>query len=454
MTLTNVNARSIYDGDGLTVAFPTGFKFYLDSHVQVTHVDSSGVQSVWTDGTQYSVTGAGEDSGGTVTVSTSPTDYTPAVGERLVILRVVPSTQEISLPLGGDLPSQSVEQMGDLAAMRDQQFSELLARSLHYPVDDEASAELPSATDRANMALLFDANGAPIAGEIGDASAIVLPVSVANGGTGANTASGARTALSAAGLADANVFTANQTLRSTDAGATAGPTITLDRDSASPLAADVIGAILFDGEDSAGNDQTYASLQAVIVDPTSASEDGKLVARTVIAGTLADRVHIGGGIWGDGATGGDPGAGKANFTEVQVGGVAITVPSAASQAQMEAASANTVYATPGRVQNHPGVAKFWGRVTMSGGTPTLANNHNVAGIVDNGVGLITFTIGTDFSSAGYAVAGAAREASNDCLLAVDTTTGLAAGAARLAITDTGGSATDPTEFYAVGFGDQ
>lgn len=458
MTLTNTTVRSIYSGDGVTVAFPTGFKFYDNDHVQVTHIDSSGAETVWTEGTQYSVTGSGEDSGGTVTVSTTPTDYTPAADEQLVILRVVPYTQEIDLPLGGDLPSTSVEKIGDIAAMQAQQLEERLDRSLHFPVGDGRTTELPNAAARANKYLLFDANGDATVGAQGDASSITLPVSVANGGTGSTSASDARSALAAAGTGVANTFTANQTIQSTDAGATEGPTLTLDRDSATPAASDVIGSIDWVGEDSAGNDQTYAQLQTVIVDPTSASEDGKLVARTVVAGTMADRVHIGGGLWMQGATGGDPGAGKINATEIQDDGVAISQPSAASQAQMEAASSTSVYATPGRTQYHPGVAKFWGKVTYSGGTPTLAVNHNVAGIVDNATGECTFTIGTDFSGANYAVAGAARASAttggNDRTFNVSNTTGQVAGTCRFQIHAGGSSTTDPSEFYAVGFGDQ
>lgn len=123
---------------------------------------------------------------------------------------------------------------------------------------------------------------------------------------------------------EANVFIATQQIKSTDAGATAGPTLELYRDSASPAAADDIGQIAFQGEDSAGNLENYARLKAVIVDPTSTSEDAKLVMQTVVAGTLAARFNVGGGLWSEGVTGGDPGAGKINVTELQLAGVAQT----------------------------------------------------------------------------------------------------------------------------------
>lgn len=106
----------------------------------------------------------------------------------------------------------------------------------------------------------------------------------------------------------------------TDAGAAAGPVDDLYRNSASPAANDIIGSRQWTGEDSAGNKEVYAEARAVILDPTSGSEDAKIVRRTVVAGTLADRMHTGAGTWMEGATGGDPGVGKINATEVQMNG--------------------------------------------------------------------------------------------------------------------------------------
>jgi hypothetical protein len=49
-------------------------------------------------------------------------------------------------------------------------------------------------------------------------------------------------------------------IESTDAGATAGPDFATYRNSASPAASDLIGRYLFQGEDSAGNTETYAAI--------------------------------------------------------------------------------------------------------------------------------------------------------------------------------------------------
>jgi hypothetical protein len=80
---------------------------------------------------------------------------------------------------------------------------------------------------------------------------------------------------------------------------------------------------------------------------------------------------------------------------------------AATQAEMETATAtgDAAFVTPGRTQYHPGVAKGWGYVTVSGGTPSLDSNYNVAGIVDQGVGLYDVTWATDFSDINIAFIG-------------------------------------------------
>lgn len=99
---------------------------------------------------------------------------------------------------------------------------------------------------------------------------------------------------------------------STDGGATAGPILTLHRDSSTPAASDIIGQVSFDGEDSADNQQQYASVQATILDPTSTNEDATLGFSTIVAGTVAERGFIGQGLVMGSPTGGDKGPGTIN----------------------------------------------------------------------------------------------------------------------------------------------
>ena len=141
------------------------------------------------------------------------------------------------------------------------------------------------------------------------------------GGTGQVTAAAALAALGGASLTSANTFTSNQTIRLSDDGAGAGPLLTLDRLSATPAASDVLGEVIFSGRDSGSGTQTYGLVGAEIVDPTAASEDGRLFLQSVIAGTLATRAYVGAGLYSTSAFGGDPGAGLLNFQGYNLNGV-------------------------------------------------------------------------------------------------------------------------------------
>lgn len=81
-------------------------------------------------------------------------------------------------------------------------------------------------------------------------------------------------------------------LESTDAGAAAGPTLNLFRNSASPAANDALGEIAFTGEDSGNNYTNYAAIVGSIVDPTNGSEDGALSFWTTRAGTMTQAMRL------------------------------------------------------------------------------------------------------------------------------------------------------------------
>lgn len=129
--------------------------------------------------------------------------------------------------------------------------------------------------------------------------------------------------------------------------------------------------------------------------------------------------------------------------------------SAATQAQQETGSSLTVGVTSGRQQFHDSAAKCWAYVTVSAGTPTLAASYNITSITDTGVGDLTITIATDFSSANWCPV---VSASATLLAAIRSpkfvSATLAAGSVELGNGDGAGSAVDPTAWSFVGYGDQ
>jgi hypothetical protein len=196
MTLTSTIVRDQFNGDGAQTAFPTTFVFWDEDDLQVIHTDTASVETTWVRGTQYSVTG-GNGFTGTVTVSTSPTDYTPASGETLTILSNLFDTQPTSLPAGGPFPSPSVELRFDQIVRLIQQRAEEVGRAIKLRVSSTLTGvEVPDPVSgqflRGN-ATNDGFENATITGQ----GAIGLPVAIADGGTGATTAAQARSNLTA-----------------------------------------------------------------------------------------------------------------------------------------------------------------------------------------------------------------------------------------------------------------
>ena len=131
--------------------------------------------------------------------------------------------------------------------------------------------------------------------------------------------------------------------------------------------------------------------------------------------------------------------------------------SAATQAEMEAASSTTVAATPGRTQYHPGTAKAWVRFNLSA---TIASSYNVSSVTDVAVGRWSVNFTTAFSSAGgyCGVAMGGDQSSVPEALAYGVNAASASTAFAISARNVNDSVpTDPTnlnEIHAVMFGDQ
>lgn len=159
----------------------------------------------------------------------------------------------------------------------------------------------------------------------------------------------ARTTLGLADFADktaANEFTADQTIKSTDSGDAEGPALDLHRDSSTPADNDKGPVVRFKMEDDADNEDTFAKIGVTADDVSSTTEDGHLTVATVQAGTLADRVHVGGGVYTAGVTGGDQGAGTINAGTLYQGGTAIIIPTLLTEATLTGATVDFTSGIP------------------------------------------------------------------------------------------------------------
>ncbi len=137
--------------------------------------------------------------------------------------------------------------------------------------------------------------------------------------------------------------------------------------------------------------------------------------------------------------------------------VAAPSATAATQAQMEAVTSNTVFATPFNTQFHPGVAKVWFKVGSLFNSGVIMAAYNVTSVVD-GTGALTVTIGTDFSTDNYAVV-ATPEYSQPNPSADKLTVGvqrgsMAAGSFQLLCVNYTNTLFDPDYYLCAAFGDQ
>lgn len=188
------------------------------------------------------------------------------------------------------------------------------------------------------------------------------------------------------------------TLTSTAASSTtSGPTLSFDRTNATS-ANHRGGKLDFRYQDASGNAlESFAALESVVFTATAGAEFGGLIVSTKQGGASADRWAFGLGFFGAGAVSGDMGANTINAVGYYINGNAIQ----ATQADMETGTSTTLLVSPGRQHSHPGHPKFWAWVTQSGATPSLTTSYNVTSITDTGLGQLTVTIGTDFSSADW-----------------------------------------------------
>jgi len=155
MTISTTESRISYNGNGVTTEFSFPYRFLVNGDLVVLSVSSAGVETVKAIVTDYTVTGAGDDAGGTVTMVVAP-----AVGTRLIVYRDTDIVQETDYISGDPFPAETHERALDRLTMIAQEIGSDADRAIKVPVGDSSafSTTLPAAANRLDKFITFDAS--------------------------------------------------------------------------------------------------------------------------------------------------------------------------------------------------------------------------------------------------------------------------------------------------------
>jgi len=117
MTVSSTQSYVEYNADGTTTAFTIPYYFLLNSDISAMIVDNFGNISELTNSADFSVSGAGDESGGVATFnSIYPNGY------QILIYRNPPATQETKYYENGKFPAKSHEAALDKLTMLIQDY--------------------------------------------------------------------------------------------------------------------------------------------------------------------------------------------------------------------------------------------------------------------------------------------------------------------------------------------
>lgn len=195
MTVTSSEVKKTYSGNDITVAFSFPIYFLQDEDLVVQIEDADGAVTTQTLTTDYTVSGAGVQAGGTVTMNTAP-----ATGETLIIFRAPSDVQETDFQDFDIDPASAKENAFDLRTMISQRQAEMLGRAWILK-ESSTFSNLTVPDPESNKYLGWNSAGdAMVNKEVVATGTIGIPVPINQGGTGGTTSNAALTALGGTSL--------------------------------------------------------------------------------------------------------------------------------------------------------------------------------------------------------------------------------------------------------------
>jgi hypothetical protein len=163
MTVATQSNLITYIGDGAATVFPFYFPVYDAAHIEVRRYNIATGDYTLLSPSGFTVTGVGNENGGSVTIGGTPVPAT----DKVIIARIVPLTQDLDLLNQGGFYPENVETEFDLEEMQIQQLDEELDRAIRYPIG-EALEPIPAAPYRISKLLGFGPIGELRLASVGD----------------------------------------------------------------------------------------------------------------------------------------------------------------------------------------------------------------------------------------------------------------------------------------------
>lgn len=158
MTVNLSTTKIQYNGNGVLTSFVYTFRILEDDDLSVFVTSAAGLITNLVLNSDYTVTGAGNDSGGTVVLAAGTLC---ATGETLTIMRNMDLLQETDYVDGDAFSAESFEDAADKSIMVLQQVNERLGRSICAPPFSNDSMEIDGVEwqNRENKGIGFNVDG-------------------------------------------------------------------------------------------------------------------------------------------------------------------------------------------------------------------------------------------------------------------------------------------------------
>jgi hypothetical protein len=195
-TVSTTTNKVLYSGDGFSTSFAFSFNIFAKTDLVVQVNDTLGVVHTLTLNTDYTISTTTFPNSGNVILSAGGGWPVIPIGDTLLILRQLPFKQLINITDYSATPAATWNQAFDRACMLEQQLQEQINRTI---IASPFSSSITFPAPVANDLIGWDSTGSILINYIPNTSAyITFPLPVVEGGTGASTASGARTNLGSA----------------------------------------------------------------------------------------------------------------------------------------------------------------------------------------------------------------------------------------------------------------